>query len=187
MAQRDPEDCPVWFDDPEDVGRLRDVLARANFTDSGVVEALGVTSVRSLSERRLAVLLRRTSRGRPLDTLIRLFLMGVPVEGDAAREAVAPMTLGGWLQAGLVQARGAEVSGTVQLLPFQGLLVAFDRPPSPGAAVSPKYVMGIGSSSLTLAALAVRRPSRLTLDLGTGCGFQAILAEPAKRLEIRFA
>ena len=176
MAQRDKEDCPVWFDDPGDVGRLRDVLARANFTDGGVVEALGVKSVRSLSEHRPGALLRRTSGGRPIDTLIRLLLMGVPVEGDAAREAIAPMTLEDWLEAGLIEARGTKVRGTVQLLPFQGLLVAFDRSPSLGVAVSPKYVMGIGSSSLTLATLTVRRPSRLTLDLGTGCGFQAVLA-----------
>jgi SAM-dependent methyltransferase len=36
--------------------------------------------------------------------------------------------------------------------------------------------MGIGLSSLSLGNLTVRRPSRLSLDLGTGCGVQALLA-----------
>lgn len=38
--------------------------------------------------------------------------------------------------------------------------------------------MGIGSSTLTLADLTIRKPSRSTLDLGTGCGFHAFLASP---------
>jgi methylase of polypeptide subunit release factors len=36
--------------------------------------------------------------------------------------------------------------------------------------------MGVARSSTTLASLTVRRPARRTLDLGTGCGLQALLA-----------
>jgi hypothetical protein len=39
-------------------------------------------------------------------------------------------------------------------------------------------VMGVGSSSVTLSELTVRRHSRRSLDLGTGCGVQALLAAP---------
>ena len=36
--------------------------------------------------------------------------------------------------------------------------------------------MGIGKSTMMLCNMTVRRPSRLTLDLGCGCGFQATMA-----------
>jgi methylase of polypeptide subunit release factors len=39
-------------------------------------------------------------------------------------------------------------------------------------------IMGIGRSSLTLANITVRKLSQMTLDLGTGCGIQALLASP---------
>jgi hypothetical protein len=38
--------------------------------------------------------------------------------------------------------------------------------------------MGLSPSTLTLARMTVRQPSRATLDLGTGCGLQALLAAP---------
>jgi ubiquinone/menaquinone biosynthesis C-methylase UbiE len=84
------------------------------------------------------------------------------------------MSAEAWVEAGLVRLDGASVARAVVLLPFQGLLVAFDTPPTESHKAD--YVMGIGSSSLTLANLTVRRHSRDTLDLGTGCGIQAFLA-----------
>ena len=56
------------------------------------------------------------------------------------------------------------------------MVIACDLPGRLLTADSRDYVMGIGGSSLTLANLTVRRHSGTTLDLGTGCGFQAFLA-----------
>jgi len=175
MLERNRDERPLWFDDPGDFVALRELLDRAGFTDSGVVAALGVEDVRSLSERDLAVLLRATRGGSPLETLIRLFLIGVAVEAGAARRAAEPMGVERWAEAGLVAMQGASVVGSVRLLPFRWLLLAFDLPLQPGR-LRPNYVMGVGNSSLTLAALTVRRPCSLALDLGTGCGFLAFLA-----------
>ena len=46
----------------------------------------------------------------------------------------------------------------------------------PGAETSFDFVPGIQSPSVTLAKLAVRRRVAAALDLGTGCGIQALLA-----------
>jgi hypothetical protein len=176
MMVDDREVCPLHFDDHDDYGRLREVLRQANYTDRGVVEALGIEDVHSLSGREVSLLLHRTRRMAPLDTLIRLFLIGVPVDPEWARRAVAPMKLDQWTRAGLVRMQEASVVAEVQMLPFQDLVLAFDQPRRIQRSRAANYVMGVGSSSLTLASLTVRRTSRLTLDLGTGCGFQAFQA-----------
>jgi SAM-dependent methyltransferase len=64
----------------------------------------------------------------------------------------------------------------VRLLPLPGLVVAFDLPSRGTTPVAVDYVMGVGSSTISLANATVRRPSRLTLDLGTGSGVLAFLA-----------
>ncbi|MGH9278257.1 MAG: methyltransferase, partial [Acidimicrobiales bacterium] len=59
---------------------------------------------------------------------------------------------------------------------YQGLVVAFDFHRRGGAALAPDYVMGISASTLTLAGLTIRRPNAAALDIGTGSGFQALVA-----------
>jgi len=167
---------PLKFDDPNDFDRLRDVLARADYTDRGVTELLDVKDARAISGCDVDILRRRTAGGTPLETLVRLFLVGVSVDVAAARRAVEPMTLEEWTAAGLLQVQDDAVRAAVQLLPFQGLLIAFDRPQHLQSQRKEDYVMGIGSSTLTLANLTVRRPAQAALDLGTGCGLLAFLA-----------
>jgi SAM-dependent methyltransferase len=163
------------FDDDDDYRRVRDTLAAAGYDDRGVTEVLG-TSMSSLVDKKLAVLLRRTGGGTPLETLIRLFILGVRVDTAPARAALAPMAPAWWAEHGLVTLEGDEVEGTVQLRCYQGLVVAFDFHRRHGAALRPDYVMGISASSLTLAGLTIRRANGAALDLGTGSGFQAFLA-----------
>lgn len=42
------------------------------------------------------------------------------------------------------------------------------------ATVPPDHVLGVNSAAMTLAQLTVRRPAARALDLGTGCGVQAL-------------
>ena len=162
------------FQAPADHRRIRDTLAAAGYDDQGVSEVLG-ESVSSLAGKKLPPLLRRTAGGSPLETLVRLFVLGVRVTTTQAQAAMGP-DLEWWADGGLITLEGAEVEATVQLRCYQTLVVAFDFHRRRGAALPPDYVMGISASSLTLAGLTVRRPSRSTLDLGTGNGFQAFLA-----------
>jgi SAM-dependent methyltransferase len=166
------------FQEPDDYDRFRDVLEKAGYTDSGVLEALGVKDFPSIRGSDTPLLLRRTNRGTPLDTIIRLFLIEVPCGLKDVQSAVQPIPLETLARAGLVEIAGSSVTAAVKLLPFRNLLVAFDSTRRLRSPDRHDYVMGIGSSSLTLANLTVRRHARATLDLGTGCGIQALLAAP---------
>ena len=161
------------FEAPTDHRRIRDTLAGAGYDDRGVSDLLG-TSQASVAGKKLPSLLRRTAGGSPLETLVRLFVLGVPVRLDQARAAVGDLEW--WAAGGLITLAGDDVRATVQLQCYQGLVVAFDFHRRGGAPLAPDYVMGISASTLTLAGLTVRKPNGATLDLGTGCGFQAFLA-----------
>ena len=163
------------FADPEEYARFRKVLLDAGFTAEGVLKTLGVQGPPAIRGNDLPVLLRRTRQGTPRDILIRLFLIEAPVEIEAVQRAIRPMQLETLGQAGLVEIDGSSVVAAVKLLPYDGLYVAFDLPRRLQEGM-PDYVMGIGRSSITLANLTVRRNSTATLDLGTGCGIQALQA-----------
>lgn len=161
------------FSDPDDYRRMKDLLEAAGYRQETILDVLGIGGFLPSPGQDLPILLKRTSNGRPIDTLIRLFLMEMPVRTDDLKPAVQPMTIDSWVKAGILHREGDRLRTRVKLLPFHGMLVAFDPDYSVGAE---DYVMGIGSSSLTLANITVRRQGVRTLDLGTGCGIQALLA-----------
>jgi methylase of polypeptide subunit release factors len=68
------------------------------------------------------------------------------------------------------------VRARVRLVPHGDYYVASDAGPESGADVPFDHVPGIQAPSVTLAKLAVRNRCGRALDLGTGCGIQALLA-----------
>ncbi len=175
MRQPTDTETSFAFKDPEDFFRLRDLLQGIGYTDKGILEALGVRDLPIIRGSDIQILLRRTHRRTPLDTLVRLFLNEVPIEVESLEEAIRPMTLETWIQAGLVEVKGCIAVAAVKLLPYLNLALAYDLPKRLQQGQS-DYVMGIGSSSITLSNLAIRRHAGATLDLGTGCGFLGLLA-----------
>ena len=161
---------------PDDYRQIRELLAAANYTDEGVVKTLGMDTLTRLQEKRIPVLLRRTGGGTPLETLIRLFILGQPVAAPAARAALAPMTPEKWASMGLVEIAEEEVRALVQLRCFQGMVLAFDFTRRGVRGLRGDYVMGVSPSSLVLAGMTVRHQNHAALDLGTGCGIEAFLA-----------
>jgi predicted RNA methylase len=161
---------------PADYRRIREVLAAADYTDKGITQVLGVDTLNRLGERKLPVLLRRVSGKRPLETLIRLFILGEPVDVGTAARAFAPMPVDEWVHIGLVSQNGSQVQPAVQLRCYQGMVIAYDFIRRGPGGLQREYVMGVSPSSLVLASMTVRRGIRSALDLGTGCGIQAFLA-----------
>jgi SAM-dependent methyltransferase len=160
----------------EQCRRIRQVFAAANYTDTEIVKLLGSTPTGMFGTLKLPWLLRRTSGGTPLETLIRLFILGQPAGSDAVRAAIAPMTLDEWMEVGLLTLQGAEVNAELQMRCFQEMIVAYDFLRGSEEGLRSDYVMGVSPSSLFLASLTVRQKNREALDLGCGCGIQAFLA-----------
>jgi hypothetical protein len=158
------------------LGRPRAAFDRAGYTEPAIRERLRAADVPAFRQRLEALPhhLWSTRAGTPLDVLVRLFLLRQPVRADAAGRAVAPTSLADWAEAGLLHVGGGEVRAAVEVVPYQGLLTAADWPEPPGA--EREWVMGPAGTSRALAQLTVRRHVRRTLDLGTGCGLQALLA-----------
>ncbi len=155
---------------------IRKAFLQAGYTRTGILERLGAGDFPSLRSSDIPILLHRTASGDALDTLIRLFLVEAPCDKDAVSEAAAPLPTPDWIEAGLVIVDGDRVRPAVKILPYGDFLLAFDLIGAYGREGSTDFVMGIGASTITLANLTIRSPSRLTLDLGTGCGFQALCA-----------
>lgn len=166
------------------VSRLREALLAADFTYDRVAEAIGEEAHRALGRNETLPALRRTTSGGPLDTLTRLFLLQAPVSREAADRAL-PGLVDQLCNAGLLEQSVSEVAARMDCRPYATAEAGEDRdlwvvsdltPGLDGApvAVGRDHVLGISSASTSLAQLTVREPVGRALDLGTGCGVQAL-------------
>lgn len=155
--------------DPSAIAELRAALVAAKYTGPGIAARLGDTAVQAVQRGDYRSALRATAGGDPLDTLIRLFICGQSVSESAVRAAVP-------FQAALFQKRGDAVSAAVELEPYGDWWVVSDLSTQlrPGVPLAPDHVLGVGGASSTLAQATVRESVDSALDLGTGCGVQAL-------------
>jgi len=169
--------------DPVDLAALQTVLAE--FTADAVHARLGPIG-RSAQERGdLTGALRELTDDDTTATLTRLFLLGATVTEKEARIA-----LGGLVdRPQLFTTRDGVVRAELEVRPYgedsgaQWWVVSdFGSDVRPGPLAG-DHVLGIGGASLTLAQATIRRPVAAALDIGTGCGVQALhLAQHAERV-----
>jgi methylase of polypeptide subunit release factors len=171
--KQDPDRPWLTFDSPDDYLRARELLSVSGYSAAGIQERLGLRSM--VLPNSEALLVRKTTRGDTLDTLLRLFLAGVPVPLSQVQSALAPIDPKTWVDAGLISVDDNAVEAKVKLLPSAEWVLAFDRHRR-GAPHSQDMVLGVGHATLSLINLSVRRPVHKALDLGTGCGIQAFFA-----------
>ena len=164
--------------------RLRDALAAAGFSHDAVVDLLGPVAHAALGRNETVPGWRRTTDGGPLATLTRLFLLQRPVPRSAAEQAL-PGLVQPMVGSGLLATSGSEVTALLDVRPYavedpgveQDLWVVSDLTPGMDGArlqVLPDHVLGISSASTSLAQQTLRRSVGRALDLGTGCGVQAL-------------
>jgi Methyltransferase small domain len=170
-ASRDPADL---------AGRLRDALLSADFTYEAVAQTLGPVAHAALGRNETTPGLRRTRDGSPLSTLTRLFLLQARV-GEAHADRALPGLVDGLQEHGMLTRSGGEVAALMDVRPYaadsRDLWVVSDLTPGlDGApiAAGADHVLGISSASTSLAQLTLRHPAGRALDLGTGCGVQAL-------------
>ena len=150
--------------------RLRDALLKANFTSAGIADRLGPTASASAGRHDFREALRATESGDALDTLIRLFVCGQSEPEDRIAAALHPLPVDAARATGLIVGNSAGVD----LEPYGAWWVLADLPAQPGRQLPADHVLGVGGASTTLAGATIRRPVGSALDLGTGCGVQAL-------------
>jgi SAM-dependent methyltransferase len=159
----------------EAVAGFAAALRAANYSARGVRAAIGSGAAVSIAPADVHIIRRRLDRASALGRLIELFLLGVSLPVGEAAVAVAPVPLDGLAAAGLIDRDGGVVRARIRVLPYQDLLVACDRDPDLDERLEREHVGGIHASTVLLALLTPRRPVERALDIGCGCGFQALL------------
>lgn len=158
-----------------DLRVVRELLLGAGYTVAGVRDLLGPVAGGALARDEIVPALRATRGGSPVEVLTRLFWLQVPVEaGGVTDELVA---------AGLAEASGGEVRALLRVEPLEAVdgdghagYAVSDLTVRPGSGGVPAddHVVGAGGASGNLARLVVHSPVDNMLDLGTGCGVQAV-------------
>ncbi len=118
-------------------------------------------------------------------TLATLFVLGMPVDRVDVESAFPRLGVEGALELGLMSRAGAGFAALVDLRPYDFLdaqgagswWIASDLGElATGRALRVDHVLGVGGASLTLSGLLLPDPVDSVLDLGTGCGIQALHA-----------
>lgn len=159
------------------IARLRDALISAGYTADGIAARVGPAASAAMGRNDFRAALRATVDRDRLGTLVRLFVCGQTEPDAAVAGALDPLPLADALGAGLVERHGDGLRQGVDLEPYgDEWWVLSDVPASarPGRPLPADHVLGVGGASTTLAGATIRTPVRRALDLGTGCGVQAL-------------
>lgn len=172
------------MDDNDLAPRLAAVLHETGYSYDRVAEVLGASAHDALARNETVPARRRTVEPSPLNTLIRLFLLQTTVDRDAA-EAALPGLVDRMAATGFLATSVAEVAARLDIRPYAAptaedegdMWVVSDLTPGLDGQphrVASDHVLGISSASTSLAQLTLRHPVERALDLGTGCGVQAL-------------
>jgi methylase of polypeptide subunit release factors len=167
---------PLLLEDVEGIGLLGQVFEKAGYDETGLRASIGEGGGPHTLQADTPLYLRRLPEGAPLSTLIKLFLLGLPVDLEEANAAFQPLTVERVANMGILQLDSVSAEANVRLTTYDGLWFMGDRFEEGSLNPSMDYVTGVHAASVTLATITVRRPIRTALDLGTGCGVQALLA-----------
>lgn len=166
--------------DADTTARLREDLSGGGYDVEHLAEVLGPVAVAALDrEDDLPALLAARESDEPAAVLARLLTLGDPVDAAEAERVLPALGLDAARRAGLVEIVGDRVRGVVDLRPVEQSgatwWIASDPDSSTtGLPVHPDHVLGVGGASRTLAELTVREEVGRALDIGTGCGVQAL-------------
>lgn len=160
---------------------LRSALVRVGYDADTLLEALG-PEVHAALGRSEPVPVRRAARDAgELGTLIRLLLLGDALPDRQVAAALAPVDLDAAVAAGLLERDGTDIRAALDLRPLdvgagtRWILSDLDDSMR-RRTLAADHVLGVGHASLSLLRATPTRPVGSVLDLGTGCGVQAVHA-----------
>ncbi|HEV7183406.1 MAG TPA: methyltransferase [Leifsonia sp.] len=178
-----------------EVAALRSDLEAAGFTVAALSELWGSVAAAALhrGQRVPAVRALATQREKsgetPLATLAEFFVLGRAVRVEALSRALPTLGVECAIRLGLARAELAKraelAEPNVDLRPYSFVdargaaewWIASDLGElALGHALPIDHVLGVGGASVTLSGLMLQAPVERALDLGTGCGIQAMHA-----------
>lgn len=168
-------------------------VALAEFSVDAVAAVLGIEGEALLARGDMTGVRRILPRDNRTATLVRLFLLGDPVDEPQARAALAPLDLAEAEGAGLLACSAQAVRALVDIRPYAERQPLQRLGTAPSGAADPQWwvvsdfgsdvrtgpvagdhVLGVGAAALTLAQATVRDPVGRAADIGTGCGVQSL-------------
>lgn len=196
---------PLVSTDTALLTRLRSDLSSSGFTVERLSspEAWGPTAGAALFRGERVAARRALRRSvethesiRGAATLAMLFILGYPQSRAEVEAALPTLGVDGAVALGLVEAveapAASSVRARVDLRPYSFVdaggevswWIASDLGElALGGALREDHVLGVGGASATLAGLMIPRQVDRALDLGTGCGIQALhVARHARRV-----
>ncbi|MDQ4214823.1 DUF7059 domain-containing protein [Microbacterium sp. ASV81] len=171
--------------DPVLCAALAADLDAADFRSEPLRTAWGAEADDALGRGIRSPLLRAVEgRTDPLVTLGRLFVLGMPQPEAPVAAALARLGIDGLESLGLGYREDGRVVPAALIRPQSFVdadgvgewWIASDLDElALGTALPPDHVLGVGGASRTLASLVMPIEVDRALDLGTGCGIQALL------------
>jgi predicted RNA methylase len=155
--------------------RLRQLFAEAGYNEENVKKLFGLVELPSVRERNVSRLLDHTREPGLLNTLLRWLWIGVPQEAAAVAPFVPAPITDLLVESGVLSRRGDELVPEVMLVPYEGFFIASHHTSRIDAG-DPELVLWPNPTTKLLLRFTIRRPSRQTLDLGTGTGMLALVA-----------
>lgn len=169
--------------DPDLIDAIGADLRSAGFTTDGVAELLGADANAALGRGVWWPVLRVTHAApadrQRLAVLVRLLLLGTEEARDLVGAALPSTSLETMAANGVLEFTGDKVRAALDIRPHSDGARDFYVVSDQDAAVRRgplrhDHVLGIGGASVSLARAVTRNPVRRALDLGTGCGIQAL-------------
>lgn len=162
---------------------LREAFDRASYDVDGVSALLGEAAHTALGRDEPVPARLASKDGGALGTLVRLFLLGDSEPGADVAKALCQVDLADAVAAGLLRTMSNdEVAAALDVRPHGDedgswwVVSDLDRIAGAARSLHGDHVLGVGQASLSLASATIRRPAARLLDLGTGCGVQALHA-----------